>query len=402
MKLEVLRERDFAIYMGGNLASWLGLWIQRLAIGWLSWDLSHSAAWVGLVSLAQFGPVIVLGPMFGVLADKLERRRYAIVASIIQMAIATVLFVVAAFGLMTIGLLFGLCLAAGITTAGYQPVRLAMVNDLAPRSMLTQAIAINSLAFNITRFAGPAIGGVVMLSLGVAAPFAVNALSYLALILALHNIRLRPSARARAAGSFLATLRAGLGYAREHAMIREIIILGFISAFLGRGVLEMWPVFAEAIYQEGASGLATLSAATGLGSIVSAGVVTRAGDPAGLPRIARSSVYVSAAFLVVLGLFEIYWLGVLFAFALGVTLTLTGVSLQVALQSTVDDSYRGRVVGLWGVVVTGGPAIGGAIIGAVSELAGLGSVTVVCGLASLALTWTTRPAAPPAATPHSK
>mgnify|MGYP000977610547 CR=1 FL=1 len=384
MKLEVLRERDFAIYMSGNLASWTGLWIQRIAIGWLSWELSHSAAWVGLVSFAQFGPVIVLGPLFGVLADKLERRRYAIVASSIQMGIATALFVVAAMGWMTIELLCALCFCTGVTTSAYQPVRLALVNDLSPRPLLTQAIAIHSLIFNLTRFVGPALGGVVIASAGTSAPFAINAFAYLALIAALSVIRLRPSEHKKASGEFFAEMRAGFGYVREHRNLVHIFALGLISNFLGRGVLELLPVFAEAVFAAGASGLATLTAATGVGSILSAGIVTRARHPAQLPRLGRRSIYVSSLLLVALGLTPWYLPGIMLCFALGFTLTLTGVSLQVALQSLVHDTFRGRIVGLWGVVVTGGSAVGGAVIGAFSQLAGLGTVTVACGVAGVA------------------
>lgn len=383
MKLEVLRERDFAIYMSGNLASWLGLWIQRIAIGWLSWELSHSPAWVGLVSFAQFGPVILFGPMFGVLADKLDRRRYAMVASSIQMGIAFVLFGVAAAGAMTIGLLALLCLAAGITTSAYQPVRLALVNDLAPRPLLAQAVAINSLTFNVTRFVGPAIGGIVIAAWGSSAPFAINALTYLALILALYAIKPMPSPRTASAGGFFGDLRAGIDYMRRHRKLGELFMLVFASSFLGRGVLELLPVFAEAMYHEGASGLAVLTAATGLGAVGSAGWVTRARSAESLPRTGRRSLCVSACFLVALGLIDLYWLGIIAAFALGFTLTLTGVSLQVACQTTIDNAFRGRVMSLWGTVVTGGSAIGGAIIGVASEWAGLGPVTIACGAIAL-------------------
>jgi MFS family permease len=152
------------------------------------------------------------------------------------------------------------------------------------------------------------------------------------------------------------------------------------------------PVFAEAVFAQGASGLATLTSATGAGAILAGLSLSRAkSDPSRLPRRSRRCAIVAGALLVAFGLTPVFWLGILLALSLGLALTMSNVGLQVALQSTVDNDYRGRVVSLWGVLAIGGPAIGGAIIGVLTHATGIGNITVGCGLACMLFAWLARP-----------
>jgi len=392
MKLDVLRHRDFAWYITGNALSWLAMWMQRVAIGWLSWELTHSPLWVGLISMAQFAPTILFGPMFGVLADKLERRRHAITVSTIQMALAALLCLVSALGWMRIELLAVLCIGIGITSSAYQPVRLALVNDVVPRPMLAQAIALNSVVFNTTRFIGPALGGIAIATFGVASTFGINAFAYLALIWAVATVNLRPRTSPPSEASLLADLRAGLHNVREHAAIRSFILIGLITSFFARGVLELLPVFADSVFGRGAGGLAMLTSCTGLGAVMSGLSLSRFSDPVRIPKLARRSAIATGVLLVAFGLTPHWWLGLALVFAIGIGTSLTMVGLQVAIQSAVDDRFRGRVMSLWGVVAVGSPALGGAILGALSQAVPIGWVTVICGVLCASFMWFVRPA----------
>lgn len=387
----LLRHRDFAWYISGNALSWLALWMQRVAIGWLSWELTHSALWVGLIAMAQFSPVVILGPMFGVLADKLERRRHAITVTSVQMVLAMLLCLVSVLGWMRIELLFVLCLAIGITSSAYQPVRLAMVNDVVPKELLSRAIAFNSVVFNTTRFLGPALGGVAIASFGVASTFGINSVAYLALIWAVATVHLRPRTSPPSDASLIADLRAGLRYVRTHPTLRSFMLIGLIISFFVRGVLELLPVFADAVFAQGAQGLAMLSSSAGLGAVMAGLSLSRFAEPSRLPSLARRSSVVSGVLLAAFGLTKLWPLGVLLVFTLGIGTSLCMVGMQVAIQSAVEDQFRGRVMSLWGMIAAGSPALGGALLGAIAQLAGIAGVTVVCGLSCALLIWVTRP-----------
>jgi len=150
-RLGIFSDRNYALYALGNTVSALGMWAQRIGVGWLSWDLSHSATWVGLVSLAQFLPLIFFAPLFGGLLDRCDPKRYAIVTNLILTALAVVLYVVTALHALTIDVLCGLGILLGIANGAYHPVRLSLVNEVAPPGKLSQAIATNSILYNLSR-----------------------------------------------------------------------------------------------------------------------------------------------------------------------------------------------------------------------------------------------------------
>ncbi len=375
------------MFLGGNALSWLGAWMQRVSIAWLSWDLTHSTLWVGLISLAMYSPVIVLGPLFGVLADKLDRRWHGVIVNTIQMLLAATLFGISSAGFMRIEILFSVCILIGIASAAYQPVRLSLVNDIVPREFLTQAIAVNSVVFNASRFIGPALGGIAIASFGVASTFAINAVTYVGVIGALWVVVLKPSTHGGAPSGFFAELVAGMRNVGAHRAIRGFMLMGAITSVFARGVLELLPVFADAVFGQGASGLAMLTSAGGVGAVVAGLSVSRFTDTAKLPRLSRRSAFAAGLILVLLGLTTHFWIGVFLVFSIAVTTTFAMVSLQVAIQSAVEDRFRGRVMSLWGVIAMGGPSIGGAAIGAIAQLTGMTGVTMACGMLGMLMAW---------------
>ncbi len=389
-RLDIFRDRNYAIYALGNSISWLGTWAQRVAVGWLSWDLSHSASWVGLISLAQFLPLIFFAPLFGGLLDRSDPKRYAIITHSVLAALATALYVVAALDALTIERLCLLSVLLGIANSSHQPVRLALVNDVAPPGRLAEAIATNSILFNITRSIGPALAGIAIASLGVAATFALNAISYAAIIGALAVIKIRATPRKPSAG-FVKDFVAGIHYVKGHGFILELMLLSLVTATLGRGVIELLPAFAGGLYQRGSSGLAVLTTAAGIGAIVGGALLSKAGSAGWLQMLARRGALSVGVAVMALGLVPGYWLAVATVALLALILVLSNVGLQVLLQKSINDDFRGRVLGLWGMCNIAGPGIGGATIGAAAHLFGLRSSTIASGLLCTALTlWIVR------------
>jgi hypothetical protein len=393
--LKILHNRNFVLYSSGNIVSWIGLWMQRLGIGWLSWDLTHSAVWVGVVSMAQFVPIIALGPFFGVLADQVDRKRYAITVQVVQMIIATLLWLAASLELMSPLVLLSLCAAIGVSAAAHQPVRMALVNDLVPRELLHQAITLNSVIFNASRFVGPALGGVAISTLGVSANFGINAISYLAVLWSLSAVTLPPPVPRVRAHSFASEFSDGIRYVMSHAAIGQLMLVGGLSAFFARGAIELLPAFADAVFGRGSAGLASLTAAAGAGAIAAGLLLSRTGSAGREAWLAAHGSVAAGAVLALLGLVHEFVPGVVVVGLLGFATTLCSIGMQVELQSTVDNAYRGRVVSLWGVVTIALPSVGGTLIGSLSHwpmlgaLGGLSNVTFGCGLACAVLAWLT-------------
>ncbi len=327
MRLGVLADRDFALYCAGNAISWIGTWSQRIGIGWLSWELSHSPSWVGLVSLLQFLPVGVSAPMFGVLLDRTDRRRYAILVNAVLALLAALLFLLAAAHALTLYRLCALAALTGVGNGAYQPARLALVNDVAPPGRLAEAIAANSIIYNLTRTVGPAVAGVAIVSLGIASTFAINALSFGAVILALARVDIQPVPRAGATHGFLSEIAAGIRYASGHPLIRELMLLSLVTSILGRGLLELLPAFAAGVYHRGSAGLAVLTTASGAGAMIGAAVLSQAGRVRGLMNalVKHGTLWVGMV-LVLLGAFGV----------LALTLAAVGVYAVTAQAAGVE------------------------------------------------------------------
>ena len=181
--------RNYRVYVIGNSISLIGWWLERVAVGWLTWTLTHSGAWLGLVALADFLPVLVLAPFAGVLADRRDRVWTIRITQWIGCAQASVLAILVVYDVMTIEILFALVLMLGIASGVAQPSRLALIPTLVDRQSLASALAINSVVFNLARFIGPALAGLVIAEIGIAAAFAANAVGYIAFQISLLNLR---------------------------------------------------------------------------------------------------------------------------------------------------------------------------------------------------------------------
>jgi MFS family permease len=391
----VLRDRNFLIYTLGNAVSWLGTWAQRIGVGWLSWALTHETFSVGLISLAQILPMIAFGPLFGALLDRHDHRYYAIAVNVILALLAVALYVLTASHLMTFGVLLMLALLLGVVNSAYQAVRLAMINDVVPQHLLPGAITTNSVVYNVARAVGPAIAGVIIARYGIAAAFAVNAVSFVGVLGALVVVRIRPLAAKESIQGLFAESREGLRYVMGHPGIRQMMLLSAITSILARGVLELYPAFADSVFHRGSVGLADLTTAGGLGAIVGALLLSRAGSTDLLPRLTRYAALWLGALVIVFGLTSAFEVGLVLSAVLGFAIVLCSVGLQVMLQSSIRDGFRGRVLGLWTAVNVAGPGVGGALIGAFAQWVGLRAVTVTAGILCVLLVIWAMPRASP-------
>ncbi len=384
MHTGVTSDRNFLVFAAGNAVAWIGMWILRTGLGWLSWDLTHSPSWVGLIALAQYLPLVFLGPFFGVILDRVDRRRYAIVVQLASILLGVLLCVAEWSGLLNIQALLAFCLLLGCVNSAYQPVRLTLVYDVVPRALLMQAIGTNSMLFSTTRLVGPALGGVSIAWLGIGTTFLLCAMTNLASAVALMAIRLNRATRQDQAGGMLAQFTEGLRYTIAHRTVRELLVLSVITSILARGILELLPAFAGGEFDGSSATLAMLMAATGSGAIVAGYLLSRAQEH-GVSALVRHASIWSGLAVAAFGSVGYFPGAIVVAAVLGTLVTLSSVGLQSILQSKIDSEYRGRVVGLWGIANVAGPAVGGALLGGIAHVTSLRGATVVSGLLCAAL-----------------
>jgi len=379
------RHRNYALYAAGNAVSLIGLWVQRVATGYLAWELTKSGFWLGAVAFADLFPVVVFGPFAGVLADRHNPQRIILTCQVLAMAQAIALFGLTANGLMTIELLFGLTLFLGIVISFHQPARLSFIPRLVPRNDLGAAVAIGSVIFNGARFVGPAVAGGIITVFGVAPAFLFDAASYLVMIAALLAIKVAPPVRvARVRRGMLTEVREGLAYTVQSRAIGPLMLILIAICVLARPVFELLPGFADAVFQRGPAGLAMLTSAVGLGAI-SAGVwLAQRGRIEGLTRIALYCGALAGVAVVVFATTAWFPLAFGVMAVAGFSMVACGVGTQTLLQASVDEAMRGRVLALWGVVFRGGPAVGALIMGALSGPFGLAAPLVVGGILCIA------------------
>ena len=377
-----LRHRNFRVFYLGHLLSLSGGWMQTTAQGWLALELTNSELLLGVVTAVMSVPTLLFGLYAGVVADRRDKRVIILVAQTFALIAALGLAVLTDLQLIDYGSLLALVFVIGTANAFEVPTRQSFFADLVGEEDLPNAIALNSVAFNATRIVGPAVAGVLIGAVGLAACFYVNAASYLAVIAGLLLMRLPRRVAAPTTSSTLEHLREGLAFIRGDRLVRTLVWLIAAMSMTAFPYVVLLPVFARDVLEVGASGLGWLFSATGAGAMA-AGLTLAAGRA----RVPRGKLIVSAcaAFAVLLMCFAISpWFPlslVLLAFA-GFTMILNNASLNALLQSRTPDHLRGRVMSVYVFMFVGTAPVGALGAGALAHAIG-SSLTLVFGAGAL-------------------
>jgi MFS family permease len=381
-----LSSKNFRTYLYGNILSVMGVWIQRLALGWHAWQLSESALVVGLVAAAQFMPLILLTPFFGVVVDRVSTRSAAILMHVILAAIATGLGVLTMSGNMTAEWLLALAFMHGLANSAYSPVRLALIPDLVQKKKFPSAVAITSIVFNISRFIGPGIAGAIIALYGLGSAYIINAVTYLPVIFVLSIIRIdEHDPHPANEKSYFGQLMEGLRYTRDHAPIRQIILLAGVSNFFGRGILELMPAFAALIFEGGSSVLAILMSATGVGAILASLMFSSRMFQQHLHRLVVVGALGVGLSVMLFSLVSDLVTGAIVVALLGMFASMVSIGSQTEVQMHVENRLRGRVMSLWTLTIMGGPAIGSVVAGALAGNIGSAYTSLTFAAACLLL-----------------
>ena len=367
-KNSALSSKNFRLYFCGNIFSVLGVWIQRLSLGWHAWQLSESAFIVGLAAAVQYIPLLFLTPFFGVLADQYKPRSSAIVMHLILIFVALSLSVLTLINQMEIVSLLFLSFLYGVANSAYSPIRLALIPSLVSAKQLSSGVAISSAGFNLSRFIGPGIAGYIVTVYGLGYAYLVNAITYIPVVVVLAFIKTKEIKEiSNKKEGFFEKLKKGMIYTFNHDVIKNVIVIAGVSSFFGRGLIELLPVFTATVYDGGSETLAILMAASGLGAVLASLIYMSGVLDLKLSKAVFFGGFGMSIMCLFFALTENLIIGSLMVMMIGFFITFVAVGSQSEVQLNVANELRGRVSSLWTIVVLGGPAVGSLFAGVLAN-----------------------------------
>jgi MFS family permease len=391
-----LRHRNFRLFYIGQTTSLVGTWMQTLAQGWLVLQLTDSAFWVGLVSALGSLPVLLFSLPAGVYTDRADKHKLVLRCQALLLLQALVLTVLVATQLVRPWHVAVLAVIVGAINSFEIPARQSFIVELVGKDDLTNAIALNSSAFNATRIIGPTIAGLLVARVGIAACFAVNALTYLAPQIALRRIRMPPRVTPLPpAAPGAQRILEGLRFTWHEPAVRALIVNTGVLSLFGFPFLVLLPVFARDVLDAGAEGLGVMTALVGVGALIAALGLAAVG-----PRFRRGAMvaWASPMFgLAVAGFAYATWypLALLVLALAGFTMVLNNAASNTLLQTLTPDGLRGRVMSIWSLVFVGFAPLGSLVIGALSGRIGPSAALALGGAVSAAFSvWMWSRAAP--------
>jgi MFS family permease len=395
-----LRHRNYRVYWIGQIVSLIGTWMQSVTQPWLVLELGGSPLQLGLVLALQFAPATVFAPLGGVLADRVDKRRALMATQVLGMFEALALFSLTVTGTVEIWHIMALAAVLGLVNAVDMPVRQAFAAEMVPREDLVNAIALNSMSFNLARVVGPAVAGVTLVVFGIAFNFGLNAISYLAVLAGLWLMNPRRLNRPEQPDTYppvLESLREGVTYAvRTPLVLWPLVLLAGIATF-GMNFQTLLPLFARGTLGLDAGGYGALFATMGAGSLAGSLILAFLGARRPLVGLILGGGAGFIVLVIALGLSRDLPLVFPLVAGAGLAAMLMINTINVIVQHNVPNELRGRVMALYVTVFAGTAPIGGVFAGIVAELLGapagfvLGASIAVIFLALVAWKLGTRP-----------
>jgi MFS family permease len=381
--LRALRSRDFRLYFAGQLVSVAGTWMQQIAMGWLAYRLTDSALVLGLLGFSSQLPILLFGSVGGVWSDRMDRRRLMMWTQSLALLQALVLALLTWQGWITPTLLLVLAFFMGCINALDMPARQSLVVHLVEdRAQLPNAIALNSFLMNATRFVAPALAGFIIAWVGEAVCFILNALSFLAVLLALRAIRARPPA-GDSSKSALHALREGLGYTFGHPDIRLFLMLVAAVSFLVTPYVVMMPLYARTIFNGDAQTLGLLVSSAGAGSLMASIFLATRVSVAGLARKVSLAATAAGTALALFALNTHHALAYPILMVLGFSVVLIAAGSNILLQTWLRDDMRGRVMATFSMAFLGIAPLGSLALGGLANAIGIRPALFICAVLTI-------------------
>jgi predicted MFS family arabinose efflux permease len=384
-----LTYRDFRVLWAGAFTSSIGTWMQKVAQSWLVLTIAgpSSAFFLGLDSFLGEAPILLFTLIGGVVADRRDRRRLLLMSQYVQMTTAFTLAALVYWDIVRIGHVLALSVLTGMAQAFGGPAHQSLVPSLVDKEHLPNAIALNSIQFNLARVIGPLIAGAALATFGMAACFGLNGLSFLAVIAALLSLHIThtPSANRTRMHE---ELRGGLSYVKRQPGLIGLTILAFVTTFLATPLLTFLPLFAQDVFGGGVGQYTRLMACAGAGAVTGALIVAWLGKFDGMGRTVLILQLALGTLVALFAVTRLIWMNAILLFGAGICMVMVFALLSSLVQLIAPNDMRGRVVSIYMVAFRGGMPLGALAGGYVATLTSAPTVLTVNGvLLSLAAAW---------------
>ena len=385
-----LRHRNFRLFIGGQVISLVGTWMQNVALSWLVYRLTHSELLLGTCWFCSQIAVFALGPLGGIAADRFPRQKVVIVTQTLSMVQAFVLAALTLTGRVQVWQVLVLAGVLGVINAFDMPGRQALVIQMTSKEDLINAISLNSAVFNAARIVGPAIAGLLLAVVGEGTCFLINGVSFLAVIGCLTAMRLAPAAP-KSHAPMWQHLVDGFRYAGRHSAVRRTLALMGAATLSGMPGLVLMPFFADAIFHRGSRGLGGLMGAMGIGAVIGTLTLARRTRLSGLGNVMVFSGLTTGACYLAFALSPSFYLSLAIMPVIGYSVMRQMASANTTIQTLIPDEYRGRIMALYSMTVVGLGPFGSLAAGALAVHFGprgtVGAGGVLALGASLVFAW---------------
>lgn len=385
MNLAALKSPQYRLYLIGNIFGLNANWIMRLVIGWLAWDLTNSASFVGLVSFLAFAPVLLGGPFFGVITDRVDLKTAMFSVLLIIVGLSGLMLGFVAFDAMTPKVLAVLALAIGTALAAYQPIRLTLGPRLVRADRVSSVVTIGALNFNVSRLTGPAIAGLLIANFGVTVTMVIVCLLYIPYLAIFSQLKPRDRNVETVTLPFWQSMREGFVFVSTNRLILIAMITTGLFSLVIRASLEVLPIIADGVFERGAAGLGIITATAGVGAIIASILQVVASPPVKnhIPKRALIATLLGSALTLALGMNADWTTAIILIGGIGFTSTIVGINFQAAVQMQLNDDIRGRVMSLWMTVAVGGTALGALTVGVLIDHFGFAMALSGIGIGSI-------------------
>lgn len=390
MNLVALKSPSFRLYFLGGLFAVNGLWIMRVLIGWMAWELTASASFVGLIAALSLLPVFLTGPFFGVLVDRANIKLAALGTNSSMIACIITLLLIHISGQLTPFLLSSIAVAIGVVSSAHHPVRMSLAPRLVQKEHVGSVVALAALSFNTARMISPALGGIIIDQYGITSALIISMLFYFPSLMIVPFLQPRNTQAHKNKEPFVAAFKNGVNYLLHRPELRLVLFMTALMALSVRGTTEILPVVADGVFHKGAVGLGQLGSAVGAGAVISA-ILKAFGPVRTVKTMSAPTLFIMALGILSVAVFgnaTVWNITLAAAATLGFASTYLGVSLQSAIQADLPDEMRGRVMSIWIVIATGASALGAFTIGVATETLGLSlSTWLLTGICLALFLW---------------
>jgi MFS family permease len=383
--LRALAHRNYRLFFGGQSVSLIGTWMTRIATGWLVYRLTHSALLLGVVGFAGQVPAFFLAPFAGVWVDRWDRHQTLVVTQILSMLQSFALAGLALGRIINIHEIIWLSLAQGLINAFDMPTRQSFVVEMVDRREdLSSAIALNSSMVNAARLIGPSIAGLLIAISNEGYCFLIDGISYIAVVMSLLAMRISPAAAPARHNAVLDDLREGWRYVTRFVPIRSVLLLLALSSLVAMPYSTLMPIFAGAVLHGGPHTFGFLMGASGVGALISAGLLASRRSVLGLGRVIPASAAVFGAGLIALSFSRTLWMSLLMMLVAGGGMMQQMAASNTILQTIVDDDKRGRVMSFYSMAFLGMTPFGSLLEGALANRIGTPHTLMIGGAICIA------------------